>query len=60
MDRVIFIALVVPISREVQVVRRHTIAAPMLSRKTTQPVQGRATISCWRDRHEPPSFKELP
>ena len=49
-----------PISREIQIVSRDTIAAPMLSPKTTAPVHGGATMSSWRDRHEPPSFKELP
>jgi hypothetical protein len=35
MDGVIFIALMVTISREIQIVRRDTIAAPMLSPKIT-------------------------
>ena len=55
-----FVALVLRISRETQVVRRYTIAAPMLFPKTTAPVDNGATISSWRDRHELPSFKELP
>ena len=53
-------ALMVPISREIQIVRlvRHdTIATVMLSPKTTAPVHGGATISCWRDRREPPSLR---
>ena len=35
-----------PISREIPIVRRHTIADPMLSPKTTAPVHGGATMSC--------------
>src|SRR5271155_4368673 len=39
-----------PISREIRIVRRDTIAAPMLSPKTTAPVRRGVTISSWRDR----------
>src|SRR6202021_4336936 len=37
-------------AREIRIVRRATIAAPMLSPKTTAPVRGGATMSSWRHR----------
>src|ERR1700722_7582298 len=37
-------------SREIRIVRRDTIAAPMLCPKTTAPVRGGATMSSWRHR----------
>src|SRR3984893_8411602 len=51
--------LMVPISREGQIVRRHTIAASMLSPHTTAPVHRGATMSSLRDRlHRGASMSE--
>src|ERR1700724_1066035 len=59
----VLMVLMVPISREGQregqIVRRHTIAAPMLSPHTTAPVHCGATMSSLRDRlHRGASMSE--